>query len=96
MRVGDFVRVYAPRDLYAEIDGKIRRSITLWDDEYLTYKNGKFPNKSITRDDLMVVLQKKVAPVRTSVVPIRNAMVKVLTSKGEIGWILEENLEIVP
>jgi hypothetical protein len=93
MKIGDLVRVNAPIDRYMDETGRVRRSITLWDNERLAYGNGRFPNKSITADDIMVVLD------QASVIPEGghrpNHMVKVLTAREGIGWILEENLEVI-
>ena len=102
MKVGNLVRVYAPQDRYTNSEGKVKRSIILWDNEYLSYKNGKIPTRSITRDDILLVLRKKVASTRMygkagsfSPSVVRNQMIQVITSCGEIGWVLQENLEVI-
>jgi hypothetical protein len=94
MKIGDLVRVHAPVDRYADASGRARRSVTLWDNEYLTYGNGRFPVKGITVDDIMLVLNKRLVTPENGLTA--NRMVKVLSARGEVGWILESNLEVIP
>jgi hypothetical protein len=76
MKIGDLVRVNAPIDRYMDETGRVRRSITLWGNERLSYLDQK-----------IVIPEGAHRP---------NHMVKVLTAREGIGWILEENLEVVP
>ena len=94
MKIGDLVRVNAPIDRYMDETGRVRRSITLWGNERLSYENGRFPNKNITADDIMVVLDQKIVIPEGAHRP--NHMVKVLTAREGIGWIIKENLEVIP
>ena len=69
--------------------GESRRSITLWDNPELKYKNGTFPNRAIWGDQVVLVLQVVNVAIELGV---SNRMAHIFAPEG-FGWVLADNLE---
>lgn len=66
-----------------------RRSITLWDNPEMRYSSGRFPDRAIWSDQVVLVLQVMNVIVELGV---SNRMAHVFASEG-FGWVLADNLE---
>lgn len=66
-----------------------RRSITLWDNPEMRYSNGRFPNRAIWGDQVVLVLQVVNVAIELGV---SNRMAHVFAPEG-FGWVLADNLE---
>jgi hypothetical protein len=69
--------------------GESRRSITLWDNPEMRYSNGRFPNRAIWGDQVVLVLNVMNVIVEMGVA---NRMAHIFAPEG-FGWVLADNLE---
>ncbi len=69
--------------------GESRRSITLWNNPEMRYSNGRFPNRAIWGDQVVLVLQVVNMVIELGV---SNRMAYVFAPEG-FGWVLADNLE---
>ena len=85
MRPGDLVR----------LKEKVIRNvptITLWENENLSYSNDRYPSRSVHADEVFLVLDVKSVILLGSTV--WNTMLKVYTREG-VGWITQEIVDVV-
>lgn len=71
--------------------GESRKSITLWDNPEFRYPAGRFPNRSIWGNQVVLVL----AVVNVAMdLNVSNRMAHVFAPEG-FGWVHADNLEVV-